>query len=419
MAKAHEGLKQLLGEQPGKAFALDVTRLVYGWAERIPDDAIRYRIFEELTVRYETGEKTKHGLDKQDHYRFDAVLFIQPGYRALNQNQCFTVGIELKNSKADLMGDHKMDKYLGWTDLFFIGVPAAITEDAIKKADEVSEEVFDNKSMVGVFDIENGIIYKIPAQKQNVSMENRLKIQEQVIYNILFNDMKSITVKLEEISIENRPIDKITIGEENNQENNQEDNQETATIEQALSVPTTTAPSEVPSGILSENQSDISDTASDSTSQEKPTKSSKSSLDEDFVKARNEKRAENRAKREELAKDLAKRNSLLTTKIREQLAGLSDRDQLVFWCVRDATTHGGINGTDIPSAIGQSSAAVNRSIKKLKEGDLVCLDGAPKYGKFKVIGDALKSSRCVTCRLNDECQGSALLCGSYQSVEQL
>ena len=245
MAKAHEELKQLLGEQAGKAFALDVTRLVYGWAERIPDDAIRYRIFEELTVRYETGEKTKHGLDKQDHYRFDAVLFIQPGYRALNQNQCFTVGIELKNSKADLMGDHKMDKYLGWTDLFFIGVPAAITEDAIRKADEISEEVFGNKSMVGVFDIENGIIYKIPAQKQDVSMENRLKIQEQVIYNVLFNDMKTINVKLEEISIENRPIDKINIGEENNQE----DNQETPTIKQALSTPT--APSEGPSEILS------------------------------------------------------------------------------------------------------------------------------------------------------------------------
>ena len=405
MAKAHEEMKLLLGEQPGKAFALDVTRMVYGWAERIPYKAIRYRIFEELTVRYETGEKTKRGLDKQDHYRFDAVLFIQPGYRALNQNQCFTVGIELKNSKADLMGDHKMDKYLGWTDLFFIGVPAAITEDAIRKADEISEEVFGNKSMVGVFDIENGIIYKIPAQKQNVSMENRLKIQEQVIYNVLFDEIKSITVKLEEISIENRPIDKITTGEENNQE--------TDTKEQALPSPMATAPSENLSNIPSENLSDVSDTASDSFSRGK----TKTSLDEDFVKARNEKRAENRAKREEHAKDLAKRNSMLTTKIREQLAGLSDRDQLVFWCIRDATAHGGINGIDIPSAIGQSSAAVNRSMKKLKEHDLVALDGTPKYGKFKVIGDALKSSRCVTCRLNDECQGGALHCSTYQSVE--
>ena len=379
MAKAHEELKQLLGEQPGKAFALDVTRQVYAWAERIPDDAIKYRIFEELTVRYETGEKTKRGLDKQDHYRFDSVLFIQPGYRALNQNQCFTAGIELKNSKADLMGDHKMDKYLGWTDLFFIGVPAAITEDAIKKADEVSEKVFGNKSMVGVFDIENGVIYKMPARKQNVSIENRLKIQEQVIYNVLFDDMKTITAKLEEISIENHPIDETTVGEE-----------------------------KVPS--------DVPDTTSDSSSQEKPTKSSKSSLDEDFVKARNEKRAENRAKREELAKDLAERNRLLTAKTREQLVGLSDRDQLVFWCVRDATVNGGINGINIPSAISQSSAAVNRSLKKIKERGLVTLDGAPKYGKFKVIGDALKSSRCITCRHYDECQGSALHCGSYQSV---
>lgn len=383
MAKAHEELKLLLGERPGKAFALDVTRQVYGWTERIPDDVIRYRIFEELTVRYETGEKTRLGLDRQEHHRFDAVLFIQPGYRALNQNQCFTVGIELKNSKADLMGDHKMDKYLGWTDLFFIGVPADITENAIRKANEVSEEVFGNKSMVGVFDIENGVIYKMPARKQNVSTENRLKIQEQVIYNVLFDEMKSITVKLEEISIENPPINAITIGEENNQEK------------------------------------DVPDTTSDSSSQEKPTKSSKSSLDEDFVKARNEKRAENRAKREELAKDLAERNRLLTNKTREQLAGLSDRDQLVFWCVRDATVHGGINGIDIPSAIGQSSAAVNRSLKKIKERGLVTLDGVPKYGKFKVIGDALKSSRCITCRHYDECQGSALHCGSYQSVEKL
>ena len=286
------------------------------------------------------------------------------------------------------MGDHKMDKYLGWTDLFFIGVPADITEDAIRKADEVSEEVFGNKSMVGVFDIENGLIYKMPTKKQNVSMENRLKVQEQVIYNVLFDDTKSITVKLEDISIENLPAAA----------------QEKNTLDEK-----TTAPSEVPS----DSPSETPDSTSDSSSQ------GKSTLDEEFVKARKEKRAENRARREELAKDLAERNRLLTTNTREQLAGLSDRDQLVFWCVRDATVHGGINGIDIPSAIGQSSAAVSRSMKKLKERGLVALDGSPKFGKFKVIGDALKSSRCITCRHNDECQGGALHCGSYQSVEQL
>lgn len=392
MAKAHEELKKLLADEPGKAFALGVTRQVYEWADRIPDDTIRYRIFEELTVRYETGEKTRRGLAKQEHYRFDAVLFVQPGYRALNQSQCFTIGIELKNSKADLMGDHKMDKYLGWTDLFFIGVPEELTEEAIRKAEEVSEEVFGDKTMVGVFDVENGLIYKMPARKQSVSMENHLKIQEQVIYNVLFDEMKSITVKLEEMSIETIPFNNLP----------------------------TRSPSEAaetPSG--SPKPSRAANTPSNgqsaATSPEKPT-SVRTTLDEGFVAARNEKRAENRARREEMAKDLTERNRLLTERTREQLAGLSDRDQLVFWCVRDATVHGGINGIDIPGAISQSPAAVNRSMKKLKQRGLVALDGAPKYGKFKVIGDALKSSRCITCRLNEECQGTALHCGSYQAI---
>ena len=33
----------------------------------------------------------------------------------------------------------------------------------------------------------------------------------------------------------------------------------------------------------------------------------------------------------------------------------------------------------------------------------------------KVKLSALKSSRCITCRHYDECQGSALHCGSYQA----
>ena len=115
-----------------------------------------------------------------------------------------------------------MDKYLGWTDLFFIGVPEELTEEAIRKAEEVSLQVFGgdpkygmdsgvdlNKYMVGVFNIDNGQIYKMPARKQSVSMENRLKIQEQVIYNVLFDEMKSITVKLEEMSIETIPFNNL------------------------------------------------------------------------------------------------------------------------------------------------------------------------------------------------------------------
>lgn len=427
MAKAHEEMKRLLAEDPGNAFALGLTRQVYEWADRIPDDAIRYRVFEELTVRYETGGKTKRGLEKQDHYRFDAVLFIQPGYSALNQRQCFTVGIELKGSKADLVADKKMRHYLGWTDLFFIGVPAELTEDAIRKAEEVSLEVFGDdpdyaKAMVGVFDIENGFIYKMPPRKQRVSLENQLRIQEQVIYNVMFDDIKTVNVKFKDISIENAPVSGL-------QTRNPSETSETASgglkppqangstpegksghRETGSDVSGPTSPESPAAGNPAAGRAGVDRPAIDNPTVDRTT------LDEDFVAARNGKRAENRARREELARDLTERNRLLTNRTREQLAGLSDRDQLVFWAIRDATAHGGINGIDIPSAIGQSPAAVNRSMKKLKDRGLVTLDGAPKYGKFKAIGDALKSSRCVTCRLNEECAGTAMHCGSYQAV---
>lgn len=455
MAKAHEELKQQLGEKPGKTFALGVTRQVYEWADRIPDEAIRYRIFEEMTVRYETGEKTRLGLDRQEHYRIDAVLFIQPGYRALNQNQCFTVGIELKNTKADLMGDHKMDKYLGWTDLFFIGVPADLKEDAIKKAEEVSLQVFGgdpkygmdsgvdlNKYMVGVFNIDNGQIYKMPARKQSVSMENRLKIQEQVIYNVLFDDIKTVNVKLDEIDLVKLPEASPTLPTHTGGGTMAPATEATTTSSAA----TLENPAAKASGLivvdtlgLSEDPSGSPETPSDGLGHPNATNTipkgkedgteagnaklghssldGKFVLDEEFVAARNEKRAENRARRKELARNLTDRNRQLTERTREQLAGLTDRDMLVFWTIRDATVKGGINGLDIPDVIGQSLSAVNRCIKKLKKHGLIAFEGGAKYGKYKVIGDALKSSRCITCRLNEECAGTALHCGSYQAVE--
>lgn len=96
---AHENLKKFLIGDAGKRFVKDMTTAAYEWAYKIPSEFFTYRIFEELTIRYDTGEKTRLGLEKNDHYRFDAVFYIQPGRRALNQKQCYNVGIELKNSK--------------------------------------------------------------------------------------------------------------------------------------------------------------------------------------------------------------------------------------------------------------------------------------------------------------------------------
>ena len=109
---AHEELKKLLEGDQGKLIVKSVTQSMYAWAWKVPAEYYNYRVFNELTVRYETGEKTRLGLKKFDHFRFDSVFFIEPGYRALDQRQCYTIGIELKQSKSDLMSDKKMEKYL-------------------------------------------------------------------------------------------------------------------------------------------------------------------------------------------------------------------------------------------------------------------------------------------------------------------
>lgn len=199
MAKAHEDLKAHLVCRPGKAFAVDLVCRVYWWATpEITAHEIRYRVFEELTVRYDTGELTRKKLKKKDHYRFDAVFFVQPGKKSLNQDECFTVGVELKGDKYDLTGDDKMVKYLGWTDLFFIGVPESLVDEAIRKAEEVSMAACGTNDMVGVFAVETGIIYKMPSRRQDVSLQNRNAILEEIIYSRLFAE-DTVSVTLEDI----------------------------------------------------------------------------------------------------------------------------------------------------------------------------------------------------------------------------
>ena len=189
---AHEELKKHLYDTPGKAFVKDMTQRVYSWADKISAEYYVYRVFEELTVRYETGEKTRKGLDKTDHYRFDAVFFIQPGWAALNQKQCYSVGVEIKGSKSDLRQDSKLEKYLGWTDFMFLAVPDELIEEAVKKTE--------SNELIGVLDIEQGLIVKLP-KKCQVKPENKLWMYEQIIYNTVFKDIKTVQFKTEEVDV--------------------------------------------------------------------------------------------------------------------------------------------------------------------------------------------------------------------------
>lgn len=131
--KAHAELKNLLKGKKIQAFVKDMCLHAYPWTERIPVEYLEYKIFEEFRLRESTGEKTRIGLDKKLQVIPDVILFIKPGYRALNQGHCFTIALEIKEFKDDLMRDEKLWKYVGWTDFFFIAVPDDLTQYAFEK----------------------------------------------------------------------------------------------------------------------------------------------------------------------------------------------------------------------------------------------------------------------------------------------
>ena len=342
---AHEKLKALLEGDPGKLIVKSVTQSMYAWAWKVPPEYYNYRVFNELTVRYDTGDRTRLGLRKFDHYRFDSVFFIEPGYRALDQRQCYTIGIELKQSKSDLMGDKKMEKYLGWTDLFYIGVPADLTGEALEKAKEVNNEY------IGVIDIENGLVIK-NSKKMKVTDQNRMLIYEQVLFNTVFREMGTISFNAEEVIIDHA-------------------NNETG--------------DEVGASLQEPNKSEV-----------------------EILAERIAKKEAEAARREAKAKEaraLADMNANLAEPTRRALSALPDKAQAAYHHLRE---NPGKNAHDLEEALGVSEATAKRLTGQLTEVGLIERQGSKKTGGYYPIGgekEPLKYlAACADCELYKNAQ---------------
>ena len=196
--KAHAELKNLLKGKKIQAFVKDMCLHAYPWTERIPVEYLEYKIFEEFRLRESTGEKTRIGLDKKLQLIPDVILFIKPGYRALNQGHCFTIALEIKEFKEDLMRDEKLWKYVGWTDFFFIAVPDELTQYAFEKIVEVNNEHPETLSKIGVLGLETGELYS-HLQRSEVSIEKQNLVLQNAVYNYAFKDAKTIFFTPEEL----------------------------------------------------------------------------------------------------------------------------------------------------------------------------------------------------------------------------
>lgn len=100
----------------------------------------QFKIYNEVTIRIPTDDKTRFGKDKPQRRRFDSIAVIKPHYKAWGE-EILTVGIEIKVSKSDLMNDKKLKEYLGYTNFFFVAVPAELVEDAKQKIGEDKDSI--------------------------------------------------------------------------------------------------------------------------------------------------------------------------------------------------------------------------------------------------------------------------------------
>lgn len=382
--KAHAELKNLLKRKKIQAFVKDMCLHAYPWTERIPVEYLEYKIFEEFRLREDTGEKTRLGLDKKLQLIPDVVLFIKPGYRALNQQHCFTVALEIKEFKDDLMRDEKLWKYLGWTDFFFIAVPEDLTDFAFKKIDSINEEHPEYKNKIGVLGLQTGTMYNSPARSE-VTVEKQNLVLQNAVYNYAFKDAKTIIFKPEElVSAVSTPKEHVTEEEVSLKNNLQEDCKLNSDDTKLYDIPENNLQKNCT--LKEENNKRLSD-------EEKAARKAAYLARQEF--------------REKRAEVLSEKASVLPEEARQRLSSLSLKTQEVFWKIREAEA--GKQLQEMATELDYSPRTIAYGLSSLTSAGLVKREGSRKTGAYTVTDIAACDTTCATCSI-------ALQCKDYKPV---
>ena len=384
--KAHAELKNLLKGKKIQAFVKDMCLHAYPWTERIPAQYLEYKIFEEFRLRESTGEKTRIGLDKKLQVIPDVILFIKPGYRALNQGHCFTIALEIKEFKEDLMRDEKLWKYVGWTDFFFIAVPDDLTQYAFEKIVEINNDHPETLSKIGVLGLETGELYSHP-QRSEVSIEKQNLVLQNAVYNYAFKDAKTIFFTPEEL-----PAPVVLTGknmvEEDAKNSAQNNLQENCTLKNS-----NTQQHEEQQNNLQENCTLRKGGYKQLSNEEKAARKAAFLARQEF--------------REKRAVELAEKSTVLNEDIRQRLMAQPPKAQEVFWKIRESKN--GKQLQDIVSELDYSQRTAAYGLASLTSAGLIKRDGSRKTGAYTVTDVAACNTTCATCSI-------ALQCKDYKPV---
>lgn len=382
--KAHADLKKQLASKNMQAFVVDLCHYVYEWSEFIPAEGLEYKIFEEFRLRQDTGKKTRLGLDKKQQLIPDVVLFVKPGYRSLNQGQCFTVALEIKGEKGDLMSDDKLYKYLGWTDFLFVAVPADLVDDAQSKVDQINADYPKTISKIGIVQLDTGTICRWP-KRSEVTIEKQNLVLQNAVYNYAFKDAKTIIFKPEEpVSAVSTPKEHVTEEEGSLKNNLQEDCKLNSDDTKQYDIPENNLQENCI--LKEENNKRLSD-------EEKAARKAAFLARQEF--------------REKRAVELAEKSTVLNEDIRQRLMAQSPKAQEVFWKIRESKN--GKQLQDIVSELDYSQRTAAYGLASLTSAGLIKRDGSRKTGAYTVTDIAACDTTCATCSI-------ALQCKDYKPI---